>query len=539
MTKKNKRTKNLILLPILLHLLLSNSALAKEIETIKGNDRILTSIAVSNISFSQTDAAIIVNGYNFADALSNLSLAKKYDAPILLTRKEELEEEIINELNRLDISEVFIVGGTNVVSSSIEEYLDIKYRVTRLFGDNRYETNQAVNNFVFKDKNLNKNIYLANGNSFADVLSIGPIAFYENAPIILTDFDGEHLDIPFTDINNIYIIGGEKNISLSLEEKLENPVRIAGRNRFITSELIDNTFFPDSKEVFVTTGQTFADAISAIPLTKGIAPLRLADKYVSEINDNRDKTIIGGMIKDDVSPSSNVALYLNPHQDDETLSMGTQLVRDINIGRDVYVLQFTKGEKTLSLGRINSRLIEEGYEKIDALQLGKGRTNEMREGLVELGVPYENIIEYPYLQYEATAENISRDIASFIHNVPTKNIHFRVLDNSLEYDKSAGRLDHKAVKDGLDLYIKNNRTNNLYIANFLGTSIDEPIKGYKRIYRTPEENNLWKVLYDNYGIWNPENERYSVGHYSVKSEFDKALKSGLNHVKYKNYIKKD
>ncbi len=533
------KNKNIILLPIIITLIIFTNASAKEIETIKGNDRILTSLAVSQMSFSQTDAAIIVNGYNFADALSSLSLAKKYKAPILLTRKEELEKEIVDELNRLDISEVFIVGGTNVVSSAIEKQLDIKYRVTRLFGDNRYETNRAVNNFVFKDKNLNKNIYIANGNSFADVLSIGPIAFYENAPIILTDLNGEYLEIPYTDIDTIYIIGGEKNISISLEEKLEKPVRIAGRNRFITSELIDSKFYPDSSEVFVTTGQTFADAISAIPLTKGIAPLRLADKYVSEINDNRDKTIIGGMIKDDVSSSSNVALYLNPHQDDETISMGTQLVRDINIGRDVHILQFTKGEKTITLERINARLLEEGYEKIDALQLGKGRTNEMRSGLVELGVPYENIIEYPYLQYEASAEKISNNIASFVSKFPDKNIHFRILDNSLEYDKSAGRLDHQAVKEGLDLYIKNNKTSNIYIASFLGTNIDEPIKGYKRIYRTPEENNLWKVLYDNYGIWDPENERYSVGHYSVKSSFDKALENKLNHVKYNYYIKRD
>lgn len=532
-SKNNQLSRIIRLFIICLITILSipSNTYAKEVEIIEGDDRILTSVAVSKRAFDEAHTAIIVSGYNSADALSSLSLSKEYSAPILLTRPENLPEEVVEELNRLGVVDIFIVGGDDVVFLSIEEMLKENYEVTRLSGDNRYNTNNVVNNYVFPDEDLGNNIYIANGYAYSDVLSIAPVAFAEHAPIILTDTHGRYLNIPYTNIKTSYLIGGESNLDFSLEEGLTNPVRIAGDNRFITSELIDNSFYEDSSQVFVTTGLDFADAITAIPLTKGEFPLRLAYENVSEINDSRDKFIIGGMVNDDVSTSSNAAIYLNPHQDDETLSMGTQLVRDINLGRDVYVLQFTRGERTVSIYRINARLVEEGYEKIEPLDVGQGRTNEMRAGLVELGVPYENIIEYPYLQYEASPEEIASEIKDFVSELPHKNIFFRVMFVNPDYDTSAGRLDHEVIEKGLDLFLLENKSSNMHTTRFLASSADELIQGYKRIYRTPKENTLWKVLYDNYGKWDPEEQRYAVGHYSVKRSFDKALATGVNHIK--------
>ena len=294
-SKNNQLSRIIRLFIICLITILSipSNTYAKEVEIIEGDDRILTSVAVSKRAFDEADTAIIVSGYNSADALSSLSLSKEYSAPILLTRPENLPEEVVEELNRLGVVDIFIVGGDDVVFLSIEEMLKENYEVTRLSGDNRYNTNNVVNNYVFPDEDLGNNIYIANGFAYSDVLSIAPVAFAEHAPIILTDTHGRYLNIPYTNIKTSYLIGGESNLDFSLEEGLTNPVRIAGDNRFITSELIDNSFYEDSSQVFVTTGLDFADAITAIPLTRGEFPLRLAYENVSEINDSRDKFIIG------------------------------------------------------------------------------------------------------------------------------------------------------------------------------------------------------------------------------------------------------
>lgn len=58
-----------------------------------------------------SDYAILVNGENFPDALSASVLAKKYNAPILLTGSSSLDDTASNQLTRLKVKKVFIVGG--------------------------------------------------------------------------------------------------------------------------------------------------------------------------------------------------------------------------------------------------------------------------------------------------------------------------------------------------------------------------------------------------------------------------------------------
>ena len=57
-------------------------------------------------------------------------------------------------------------------------------------------------------------VYLANGKSFADALSVGPVAGKENAAILLTD--GKNLDankLKSKSVTEITIVGGEDSIS--------------------------------------------------------------------------------------------------------------------------------------------------------------------------------------------------------------------------------------------------------------------------------------------------------------------------------------
>lgn len=89
---------------------------------ISGKNRYLTSLAVAkeyekNFEF---DTVIVVNGDNYPDALSASGLAGKYNAPILLTSKDNTQAEVLAYIKN-KANKVIIVGGTNSVSELVAE----------------------------------------------------------------------------------------------------------------------------------------------------------------------------------------------------------------------------------------------------------------------------------------------------------------------------------------------------------------------------------------------------------------------------------
>lgn len=89
---------------------------------ISGKNRYLTSLAVAkeyekNFEF---DTVIVVNGDNYPDALSASGLAGKYNAPILLTSRDNTQAEVLAYIKN-KANKVIIVGGTNSVSELVAE----------------------------------------------------------------------------------------------------------------------------------------------------------------------------------------------------------------------------------------------------------------------------------------------------------------------------------------------------------------------------------------------------------------------------------
>lgn len=105
---------------------------------------------------------------------------------------------------------MFIIGGNKVISSSIEEELQEGHNVIRIFGENRFDTNKKVNEYVFTQKP--ETIIITNASAFADLLSISAYAYQNQIPIIISDKEGEKLDIDGIDPRTTYLVG-EKGFS--------------------------------------------------------------------------------------------------------------------------------------------------------------------------------------------------------------------------------------------------------------------------------------------------------------------------------------
>lgn len=155
---------------------------------LKGSDRIGTDAAIS--SELTNPAGIFVVGYNaLADALSVASFAAANNYSILVANPDgSLPASEAAFLG----SKVYIIGGPTLVA-------DIP-GATRLYGPDRFATNQAVLNALNYQYN---HVYVANGTDahLVDSLIASPLAAMSNSPIVLNDTNGDGA-IAFTSITS-------------------------------------------------------------------------------------------------------------------------------------------------------------------------------------------------------------------------------------------------------------------------------------------------------------------------------------------------
>ena len=89
-----------------------------------GADRNATAVAVSKAVFpSGASVVYVANGLNFPDALAGGPPAAAQGAPLLLVLKDSIPAVTATEIHRLGARTVVILGGTGVVSTSVQNQL--------------------------------------------------------------------------------------------------------------------------------------------------------------------------------------------------------------------------------------------------------------------------------------------------------------------------------------------------------------------------------------------------------------------------------
>lgn len=212
-------------------------------ERISGSNRYETAAAISKANWpSGSEYVLIARGDEFPDALCASPLAKMYNAPILLTDKDELSTKTLEEIKRLGAKNVIILGGVGAISEKVEKQLSNVAKVERIWGNNRYETSAKI----AKRLGAVNEVVLAYGEKFADAMSIAPIAGIKKMPILLSEKDNVPTSIlnylKEQKISNSYIVGGEGVISRSVENAVLNPKRLNGDDRYKTNLAVLKAF---------------------------------------------------------------------------------------------------------------------------------------------------------------------------------------------------------------------------------------------------------------------------------------------------------
>lgn len=484
---------------------------AIEIDYIAGKNRYETASLIADKI--QYNTAILVNGMSIVDGLSASGLSGTLNAPILLTEVNNIPQSTLNKLN--NVNKVYLVGGTGVISTNIENQLKkLGKTVIRLGGSDRFSTSYSVANEIEKIKGINY-IYYVNGLiGEADAMSIAPVAASTGNPVILTD--GKSTS--YKKNVKAYSIGGTGVLNNSFDSFSE---RISGLNRFETNKNVISKFFPDKTHVNLSKSDELIDALTASALKE---PVVL-------INNNSDKSVISGAksltVFGDINPLavnrakgyiySDKVVFYSQHQDDETLFAGNAIIDAISAvgAENVYIVLISDGNES---GVFTSpRYSNLTLEKKTAL-----RNNEFKAAVTQLGVLEENLI--------------------FL-NQPEKNIDENLVINTmLDFENKFSSVTHVTHSYKYDLHDQHLKTGNILYSLYKENKIQDcrffarrdliPKDNNKLLIQSVsdneyEKNKLLKACYE-YKLDNGDMIREGIGYKSVSSLFDALTSDPLN-----------
>ena len=309
---------------------------------IYGDTRFETSLLMADeykdrLGIDKFNAVIIAYGRKYADALAGSYLSCVLEAPILLVDSRQDHISAVQEYITANMntgSSIYLLGGEAVVPNSVVAGLD-GYKVTRLWGKDRYETNIAILNEAAKYTN-DKEIMVCSGSGFADSLSAAALG----RPILLVkpnlqDTQRHYLKL-LGESKTFYIIGGEGAVTPSVEKELNvygTTARIGGDTRYETSVNVAKQFFKNPECGVFAFGQDFPDGLCGGALAYAMdAPLILtsdgrtsaAETYAKD-SDMISGIVLGGpsLIGDD-SVNRIFGLVTEPEEEEPVLTEGTE-----------------------------------------------------------------------------------------------------------------------------------------------------------------------------------------------------------------------
>lgn len=139
--------------------------------------------------------------------------------------------------------------------------------VTRLYGQNRFETAVAISADSFPDGA--DEVFIVTGTDWPDALAAGAAAAEVDAPVLLvwkhTITDPVITELERLSPERAWVVGGIGAVSRTVERQLEaldiEPQRVAGADRYGTAAALQEQFFPDPEGAYYASGETFADAL--------------------------------------------------------------------------------------------------------------------------------------------------------------------------------------------------------------------------------------------------------------------------------------
>lgn len=249
------------------------------VERLAGDDRIATAVAVAARAFPDgAPVALLARADAYPDALAGSPLATALGGPLLLNPSDTLHPLVREELRRLGVDQVVLLGGQAAQSEAVADALAAEgHAVRRVSGGNRFATAVAVADEVTALGPSNEVVVVEGADpdptrGFPDALSAAGLAASQGMPILLTTTEqlpSETADAIEAD-DGVLVVGGAAAVSTQVAEELDARAatvrRLAGPNRYATSAAVAEEAIQrglDLSTLWAATGLAFPDALAA------------------------------------------------------------------------------------------------------------------------------------------------------------------------------------------------------------------------------------------------------------------------------------
>lgn len=246
-------------------------------DRVAGRDRYATAVEASRRAFPNgTSVAVVATGRNWPDALGGSALAGVAGGPLLLTDSAALSAITRDEIRRLGVKKVYVLGGTSSVSAKTQSEIGSivgAANVQRLGGANRYATGTSIADEVLRLQGAayGGTALVCTGGNFPDALAGSPMAAKFGMPIVLANPVNRGYALP-AGTRRVVILGGPASVSPVVEQQLRsrlgaaNVTRLGGSDRYEASANIARWSVANVgltyDDVTIATGEKFADALS-------------------------------------------------------------------------------------------------------------------------------------------------------------------------------------------------------------------------------------------------------------------------------------
>lgn len=310
----------------------NNKVTAGKVTYLSGSDRYETAVEISKEAFDhfrdasgvkKAGAVVLVGENAIVDGLASAPLAKVANAPVLLTKSNEIPKVTMDEIERVidEDKDVYIIGGTSTISKDVEKQLINKMNanIIRVSGSDRFATSAEIADEL-SDLKVEKGVstpasaadaYVVGGNGLADAMSVASVAAQNNSPILVTEKDklSSGVKDKLKDITNadVTIVGGTTQVSAQVlkDIKDDNKIgvnsinRISGATRAETNGAVIKSEFKEAgnkntvfvaKDGYVGGDGQLIDALAVAPFAaREGAPVVLASDKLSH---DQDKVVM-------------------------------------------------------------------------------------------------------------------------------------------------------------------------------------------------------------------------------------------------------
>lgn len=216
--------------------------LGVKVTRVAGRSRYDANVSAVEENFTQANHVVIASGEVYSDALYGVSYANTINAPVVLTKTNQLAPSTIDLLKDLNVKQATIIGGQLTVTPAVEKQLShLGITHNRIAGRNRYIGSAEVAAESYPNP---ETVVIASGEVFSDALVSAPLAQKLDAPILLVRSNrveeqiNTYISNNLATIGDIYIQGGPKTIGYSI---LDEAIEAGTKAPEVTTETVVET----------------------------------------------------------------------------------------------------------------------------------------------------------------------------------------------------------------------------------------------------------------------------------------------------------